>query len=457
MKRLLKTACSFAVIVAAVVSHAQTFATLAYFSDNSSIFSSLAQGQDGNLYGTSNNGGTNGDGSVFRVTPQGELTTLYSFCTEPNCADGSSPFSGLALGTDGNFYGTTQDGGNSGLGTVFKITPAGVLTVLHNFVGADGSYPDAGLALGTDGNFHGTTCTGGLYGSGTIFTITSAGAVSTLHNFDGTDGSCPMAALVQGTDGAFYGTTYEGGSSEACYNKCGTVFRITDTGAFISLHGFVFTDGAYPTAPLMQASNGAFYGTTYGGGDVGQHICTLGCGTIYKISSGGTFATLHKFHGSDGGNVDAGLIQATDGDLYSENPDNAQIFRLALPSTITTEYAFHESGGNTALLQASDGLFYGTYESYDVFSAIFSLDIGLNPFVAFVIPTGKAGQTAQILGQGFTGTTSVTFNGVEASGFEVVSDTYMTAVLPSGATSGSVVVVTPSGTLTSNVNFRVAK
>ena len=464
-----KTICIACAWLAATViaSPAQTFTTIAYFTDGSSVFSSLIQGGDGNLYGTSNNGGTSGQGSVFKVTPGGVLTTLYSFCSQPNCADGSAPFTVLALGTDGNFYGTTQNGGTAGMGTVFKITSGGVFTVLHSFSGTDGNGPDAGLALGSDGNFYGTTFAGGSStscsnGCGTIFKITPGGALTALHSFSESDGFGPVAPLIQAKDGNLYGTAYAGGNQVAsCFPPagCGTVFKVSIKGAFTLLHEFDFTNGARPYAPLMQAANGAFYGTTFEGGDVAFHGCSGGCGTIFKISSGGTFATVHKFLFSDGGNPYSGLVQATDENLYGESTlaGDGNIYKLTLPGAVTTVYNFtaaSQGGGTTAMVQATDGKFYGTY---GVPGAVFSLDMGLGPFVGFVLPSGKVGKTAEILGQGLTGASSVTFNGVPAASFSIVSDTYMTAVVPSGATTGPVVVTTPSGTLTSNKNFQIVQ
>ncbi len=432
-------------------STAQTFTTLVHFHDGSSVISSLIQGRDGNLYGLSNNGGTRSHGSVFKVSPSGVLTTLYSFCAQVACADGSDPFSVLVLGTDGNFYGTTQNGGAFSLGTVFKISPTGSFDVLHNFNGTDGSYPDAGLLLASDGNFYGSTFAGGSSNTGTIFKLGQSGTLTTLHNFSGFDGDAPSATVFQGTDGNLYGTTTYGGGSSACNFGCGTVFSISLGGKFTLLHTFSFTDGGVLYAPLVQAANGAFYGTTFEGGE--------GYGTIFKVSSRGAFATVLEFNGINGGNPDSGLDQATDGNLYGESQlsGDGEIFKLTLPRTISTEYSFSASsggGGNTALVQATDGKLYGTY---GVPGAIFSFDVGLDPFVAFVIPTGKAGKAVQILGQGLTGTTSVTFNDVPATSFKAFSETYMTAIVPNAATTGSVVVTTPTGTLTSNVNFRITK
>jgi uncharacterized repeat protein (TIGR03803 family) len=446
---------------ATVGASAQTFTTLAYFATQGSApFSSLIQGRDGNLFGTASTGGAHGQGTVFRVSPSGTLTAVHGFCEQTNCTDGAYPTGALVLGIDGSLYGTSQDGGASGLGTVFKVAPNGAFLVLHSFDGTDGSFPAAGLVLASDGNFYGTTSEGGTSsscgGCGTVFRISPTGTLTTLHSFDETDGAFPEASLVQGNNSDLYGTTIEGGTSNACYGNCGTVFKIAVGGKFTSLHSFSFTDGYLPYAPLVQVADGAFYGTTLAGGNG-----AFGFGTVFKISPQGSFATVHKFDGNDGGGSDSGLMQGTDGKLYGESPDAGDgvgnILSLSPPRTLTTVYLFPAEsggGGNTALAQATDGKFYGTYGSP---GSIFSLDTSLDPFVAFVIPTGKVGKAAQILGQGLTGATSVTFNGVLATSFTAVSDTYMTAVIPSGATTGSVVVTTPTGTLTSNVNFRIAK
>lgn len=445
-------------------SPAQTFTTLATLtSDQGSFpFSALIQGRNGDLYGTALNGGANGFGTVFGVTPVGIVVTLYDFCAQSGCADGAYPVGALVLGIDGNFYGTTQNGGAAGLGTVFKLTSTGTLTVLHSFEAAEGSFPDAGLVLGSDGNFYGTTSYGGSSSfcpCGTVFMITPAGAVTTLHSFAFSDGEAPVAPLILGTDGSFYGTTTRGGLSSSCSQGCGTVFKITTSGQFTSLHSFDYAGGQDPVAPLVQPSNGGLYGTTFSGGATNSHGCTGGCGTIFRIAPSGTFATVHKFHVTDGGSPESGLTQGSDGRLYGETPIGGfgEIFDLTLPATLTTLYSFTAAtggGGNAGLVQSTDGKFYGTYGDP---GAVFGLDTGLGPFVTFVIPTGKAGKTAQILGQGLTGATGVTFNGTAATKLSVVSDTYMTAVVPVGATTGKVVITTPSGTLTSNVDFRISK
>lgn len=456
--------------IAAPASPAQTFTNIAFFdgSDGGGIVSPLIQGSDGNLYGSAGSGGRDGAGTVFKVTQQGILTRIYSFCPKANCADGSQPMGALALGPDGNFYGTTFAGGDAscsppnGCGTVFRVTPHGVLTTLHAFGGSDGEQPSVGLILGSDGNFYGTTQGGGSNSCfcGVVFRITPGGVTSTLHSFSGDDGASPLAALVQATNGNLYGTTYQGGSSLACSSGCGTVFEVTKAGSFTSLHSFDMSDGDEPLGQLFQASNGIFYGTTFSGGDNGT-----GYGTIFRMLPSGAFATVHHFHQNDGnaGNSQSGLVQATDGNFYGGSPDGGasagEIFEFILPGTVKSLYDFSPigcSGGYTGLFQATSGTLYGS-DGCAPSGAIFSLDVGLGPFVSFVSPVGEPGKTARILGQNLTGTTSVTFNGQGAASFEVVSDTFMTAVVPNGATTGPVVVTTPTGPLTSNVAFRVTK
>jgi uncharacterized repeat protein (TIGR03803 family) len=249
----------------AIASNAQTFNTMASFGNTNGAlpyYVSLVQGTDGNFYGTTSLGGINNNsGTVFKITPTGTLTTIYAFCSQSNCTDGQQPYAGLVLGTDGNFYGTTASGGSNDWGTVFKITPTGMLTTLYSFCAQTGCR----------------------------------------------DGILPFGALLQATDGTFYGTTQNGGDSSYCNEGCGTIF---------------------------------------------------------------------------------------------------------------------------------------------------GLSMGLGRFVSFVRSAGKVGATAQILGQGFTGTTGVSFNGTGAN-FVVHSDTYLTATVPQGATTGFVTVATPGGTLQSNVVFRV--
>lgn len=252
----------------------------------------LVQARDGNFYGTTYTGGNlnpnncisaygQGCGTVFKVTPQGALTTLYKFCSQPNCVDGVMPWGGLVQATDGNFYGTTVSGGAQsedcayGCGTIFKITPSGTLTTLYSFDGYDGSAPSGTLVQASDGNFYGTTQ------SGTVFKMTPSRTVTTLQSLSGP----AIAGLVLASDGNFYGTTVEGGDPN-CRAGCGTVFQITPAGALTTLHTFEGppTDGSYPHAGLVQGRDGFFYGTTWGGG-------TDDDGTVFRVGVVRTCAT----------------------------------------------------------------------------------------------------------------------------------------------------------------------
>ncbi len=275
--------------------------------DGANPYGALVQAADGNFYGTTDSGGANGvGGTVFKITSQGALTTLYSFCSEPNCADGGGPYAGLIQGSDGAFYGTTTAGGGTACvdcGTVFKITPQGTFMTLHSFDGSDGMIPYGGLIQATDGNFYGTTI-GDAYGYGSVFKMTPAGELTTLHIFDQIDGYWPNAALVQASDGNFYGTTTEGGYPD----NLGNVFQMTPDGTLTSLYNFE-GPGAIPTAALVQASDGNLYSTT-------SNVGTTGAGTVFKITTAGVLTTLHVFHGRDGLDPYAGLVQAANGFFY---------------------------------------------------------------------------------------------------------------------------------------------
>jgi uncharacterized repeat protein (TIGR03803 family) len=238
----------------------------------------LVQGSNGNFYGMTSGGGTNGDGTVFRISSAGNLTTLYQFGGLPT--DGRDPYGArLVQGSDGYFYGAAHNGGTNDVGTVFKITSQGTLTTLWQFGNdaTNGQYPAGGLVQASDGYFYGTTYEGGTNGDGTVFRITTNGTLTTLWQFGGnpTNGQNPYAAgLVQGSDGNFYGTTIQGGT-----NNYGTVFRITTNGALTTLWQFSSggtTNGTSPEAGLAQGSDGDFYGTTEYGG-------TNNVGTVFKL------------------------------------------------------------------------------------------------------------------------------------------------------------------------------
>src|SRR6202521_5902280 len=251
--------------------------------------------------------------AMATASPAQTFKTLVNF----DGTNGATPvYTSLIQGTDGDFYGTTIGGGPNNAGTVFKITPGGTLTTLHTFDGTDGVGPVGAMVQGTNGNFYGTTPNGGANGNGTVFKITPGGTLTTLHSFGTTDGSFPNCALVQAANGRFYGTTYQGGNNATCGfgNGCGTVFKITPGGTLTTLHIFDSTDGANPIAGLVQATDGNFYGTTYAGG-------ASDWGTVFKITSGGTLTTLHSFDLSDGAQPYGPLGQATNGQFYGTTPN----------------------------------------------------------------------------------------------------------------------------------------
>ena len=435
---LILTTLMLIVVAATTVATAQTYTDLYNFNyfRGRNPEGILAQGRDGNLYGTTPSGGSNGLGVVFRITPSGRLKVLYNFDGGSN---GRGPWSGLTLGTDGNFYGTTD-------GTIFKITKNGTLTTLYSFAGG------AALPIeGTDGNFYGTT------GAGTAYKITTSGTFTLLAALPGSS----EAPLLQATDGDFYGTT-DGGGSNNCAGGCGTVFKMTPKGVVTIVYNFDGTHGEWPYAAVIQGSDGNFYGSTHDGGGYGD-------GVVFKLTPQGAITVLHNFpdpnYPNDGMFPDTGLVQATDGNFYGATDgggtveDLGVIFQITPAGAYSILYNFDGSQGDDpqpAPMQHTNGLIYGVayYGGLHNQGVVYSLDLGLGPFVSLVSTTGKVGKTIEVLGQGFTGTTAVSFNGTPAT-YTVVSDTYLKTTVPTGATTGPVTVTTPGGPLISNKEFRV--
>jgi uncharacterized repeat protein (TIGR03803 family) len=439
------------------------------------------------LYGTT--GGTcssNGCGTIFKITPSGTLTTLYTFCSQSGCPDGDDPTAGLVQAADGALYGTTNRGGaNGNYGTIFKITSSGALTTLYSFCSqsscTDGKSPYlGGLVQAADGNLYGTTEFGGARDVGTIFKITPTGTLTTLYSFCSqqvnsvcTDGAYPFGGLVQAINGDLYGTTTFGGAGVNCAavaRGCGTVFKIAATGTLTTLYSFCAqsgcTDGDAPWPGLVQAANRDFYGTTYGGG-------AKSAGTVLEITPSGTLTTLYSFCSesrcTDGEFPKAGLLQGTDGNFYGTTYGGAvnkgTVFTITATGMLTTLFSFclHSYGclyGDNpfaGLVQDTNGTFYGTTDGGGAagnYGTVFSLSVGLGPFVETPLTYGTVGAVVEILGTDLTGATSVSFNGT-ATAFTVVSPSLITATVPTGATTGTVQVVAPSGTLSSNVPFRV--
>jgi uncharacterized repeat protein (TIGR03803 family) len=483
----------FFLCAAAVIgSPAQTFSTLLTFdgangANPKSV--TLVQALDGNLYGTTVAGGSTancsgGCGTIFKISLEGKLTTLHNFCSQPDCTEGMNPQAGVIQARDGNFYGTTLGGGtHNGNGTVFKMTPSGTVTTIYSFCAmqncADGYSPSGALVQGADGNFYGTTSAGGAKDSGTVFKVTPAGALTTLYSFcmksECPDGANPVAELTQGADGSFYGMTSQGGKGS------GTIFKITSAGALTTIYTFCSktqcADGGNPKGGLILAADGSFYGTTFAGGTKGQ-------GTIFRVTPQGVLTTLHSFCTgcAEGSSLYSTLAQGTDGNFYgtayySGAKGEGTAFKVIPPPKVTPPSkviptwkvtALH-SFDNTdpypvsALMQDTDGNFYGT--TADGGSSpkclnsagcgtVFRLSAGLGPFVKLMTAGGPVGASVIILGTNLTGTTAVTFNNTAAT-FKVVSGSEITATVPIGATSGVVKVTTPNGVLTSNTSFQV--
>jgi len=479
--------CVFIAATIAVV-QAQTFTTLFKFNgtDGANPASDLlVQGVDGNLYGSTLGGGTgsclaSGCGTIFKLTHNG-VSPIFNFaCPAADCNQLAFPIGTLTLNHDGSFYGVTNGGGSFfcgqsvGCGGIFKINHTGVMTPLFTFTEFSQGYLPRGMTVAENGSFYGTTELGGVtcdgnFGCGTAFELTPDGTFSVIADFSGLD-AFPVGQLINGSDGELYGAT----SGYPVSN--GSVFKMSEGGNVTNFPLTSSSGAAIPGSGLVQAIDGNFYGTTeYDASNL------TGGGTIFKVTPQGVFSILYTFckvDCRDGFDPQGDLFQATDGNLYGMtrsggdltcNPPNGcgTIFRISPDGTFASLHNFEGSDGEgpffDGLVQRTDGVLYGTTFGGGRLGGnckpggcgtVFSLDVGLGPFVAFVRPGGKVGQTGGILGQGFTGTTSVMLNGTPAS-FTVKSDTFIEATVPAGATTGYVTVTTPSGTLTSHVPFRV--
>jgi uncharacterized repeat protein (TIGR03803 family) len=434
---------------------AQTFKALITFDSSDGaqpVYTSLVQSTDGDLYGTTAGGGANLNGTVFKITPSGTLTTVYSFCSQTNCEDGNLPYAGVVRGVDGNFYGTTVSGGVFGNGTVFKMTASGTLTTLHSFdyASGDGAQPFAALIQASDGNFYGTTAGGGPSNAGTIFKITPGGILTILHFFDGSDGASPVTSLVEGSNGNLYGTAGQ------------TVFQLTHQGVLTALHTFTGPDGSSPNG-IMRAANGSLYGTTYGGG--ANNSCNNGCGTVFQIAPSGKLTTLYNFDSTYGANPVATLAQGSDGNFYGTtyaggaDGDYGTVFEMSPSGRLINLHNFNGTDGGQPygpVTQGTNGVFYGTATNFgaDNDGTLFGLAMGLSDFVETSPGRGRVGSTVVILGSNLTGTNSVSFNGTTAT-FKVVSKSEIRTSVPSGAKTGYVKVTDGNVTLRSNAAFVV--
>ncbi len=425
------------------------------------------QAADGALYGVTANGGAHGGGTIFRIAG-GTLTTIYSFCSKSECQDGATPVGGLLQAADGGIWGSTrglESSPSSFPSTLFVVTPSGrfrqdgILTQ-DNY----GIVVTASPIQTANGNIYWIGALGGPHNAGTIFNLTEGGA-SPVHlgfcaRIGCPSGAEPAGGLVEGPGDNVYGATYRGGSPESTGDGgtgFGTIFRVSPDSKLTTIYTFCpqagCADGWGPVGTLVRAANGDLYGLTQLGG--------TGNGTVFKITPAGALTTLHSFAGPDGASPNA-LIQGSDGNFYGTTKSGGSgslgtVFKITPDGTLTTLFNANASVGSpTGLGQYTDGKFIvsgaggGTHGA----GTIFVLDEGLGPFVKAQQAFGGAGAAVTILGTGLTGATSVTFNGT-ATVFDVVSDFEITTTVPVGAGSGTVQVVTPGGTLSSNAPFTV--
>ena len=417
--------------------------------DGSDPNAALIQGSDGNFYGTTLYG-FNGVGGIFKIAPDGTFTPLYGFDFDVEAPlpapHGSHPTSSLVEGPDGNFYGTASQDGMHGGGTVFKITPDGTLTTLFDFGASDsnGNIPDgasplAGLILGSDGNFYGTTADINAQ-MGTIYKITPGGALTTLHSFEAGEPFNPHCQLYQGSDGNFYGTGPSGGA-----HGDGGIFKLAPDGTFTTLYSFNLTDGAVPMAGLIQGADGSFYGTTtYGNGPTLE-------GTIFKITPAGVLTTLVVMNTVSSSNDQASsrLVAGTDGNFYGTTPFPGTIYQMTPTGGFTTLYTFPSNYPVGGLIQVGDGSFYGTTSDDDNFpnppdGTIFRMTVA-----------GVAGTSAPVINSAATatGVTGSPFSyQITASN---IPTSYAATGLPAGLSiNGATGLV--SGTPTATGRFSVA-
>jgi uncharacterized repeat protein (TIGR03803 family) len=435
----------------------------------------LVQGINGFLYGVTAGGGQKDslDGVFFKISTSGNLTNLCSFFYTEHCQAGGDPLAAVSIASNGDFYGTDNGG------QVWQLTPTGKLKVLYK---ADNP-GHAPLIQASNGDLYGVNY-GGQYANcgdsycGSVFKLTTSGKETTLYSFCADeqsgvciDGQYPSYALVEGSDGNLYGTTSAGGN-DGVNDGYGTMFKITLDGTLTTIYNF--PGGTPPSSALIEGADGNFYGTTLDGGT--DQYGTLG-GTFFKATPSGDVTFLYNFCSLPNcadGEQPQNLYLATDGNFYGialfgGANGLGTIFQITPSGTLTTLLSFDGTNGNAqqwsnSLMQDTNGILYGTVGGGGAGypncpgtcgGVVFSLDMGLGPFVKTLPTSGKVKAKVKILGTDLTGATSVTFNGTPAI-FKVASSSKITTTVPEGALTGLVKVVTAGGTtLTSNVVFQV--
>jgi len=419
----------------------------------------MAQGRDGNLYGTGQARGANGNnGGVFKVTPAGVETLVASFPgTWVNCGFG------LTLATDGNFYGTCQLGGANNAGLIYRATPTGVLTDIYDFLNTttDACCPLGGLVLGANGDLYGTTSDYSTSDSSpqVAFSISTKDVYKTLYTFS--DGNAYPSLLTAGADGNFYGTEADAHG----FGNVGGVFRISASGTFKLLYGFdnsVNVSG--PSTGVVRDSNGKLYGTT-------AFPSGTGNGALYDVTTGGKLTDIYNFPASLNFDESANnMIQASDGNLYGASYNGGTsagggLYELTSANAFSSySFATDSNMGNAPgapLLQNTNGIVYGSTSSGNAavagYGTVFQLNIGTAPFIALVTPvySGEEGAQIQILGQGFSSSSVVKFGGTEATTTTLTGSTFILATVPTGALTGDVTVTTGSTVLSTLSSYSI--
>ena len=453
---------------AAVPAQAQTPTVLHTFllfpTDACYTEGNIVQGRDGNMYGDGAVCGANGGGAVYKISPAGAESVFYSFPQQwTNCGG-----AGLTLGSDGNFYGTCIAGNPAtGLGSIFRLTPAGVFTDLHDFTGVNGdSLPVYPPIQASDGNFYGVSGNE-VQICGNVYRMTPAGVYTNLHTFSGSD--CHPSNLVQASDGNLYGTL----ADCAVVSTDGCVYRISTAGVFKEIHDFALTTGEVPCTGLIQGKDGKLYGATNSG-------AANGWGNIYKLTTAGVATDLHDFNNAtdaacvNNAGPPVNMLQVADGTFYGVNPAyglyGGSIYKLTSANVFSAwMFPSTDVDGNSpssTLIQNTNGLVYGTTPAGGFIppncpqgcqGTFFSVATGDKPFVSLepTEKTGNVGASVGMFGQGFTSASVVKFGGVAATSVTRSGTTYLTAVVPAGAHTGAVTVTTGTTTLTSPQTYNV--
>jgi uncharacterized repeat protein (TIGR03803 family) len=426
---------------AGVVAFGQTPSVLYRFTTSSGGCgpeSTLTEVRPGVFFGTTFGGvGSATNGTIFTITSAGQYIELHDFDKQ---TEGANPQGALLNASNGNLYGITTGQVNLIDPTIFRSDQLGNVTLLYTFAGgAQNFLQPSPLIEANNGNLYGTTSqyADAEGNEGTFFEMTPGGSVNVLHTFNG-EGT-PNGPVIQATDGNFYGLTTAG------------AYRLTSAGAFTPFSSI----GTQPFGSLFQAANAKLYGVNE-------------AGSLFDLTLAGVPTNLYDFtFGNDGGVPSTALMQATDGNLYGTTSQYGTsglgtIFRLTPTGSLTTLYEFTSAEGGVsfspdpAMIQGSNGVLYGLASGSC--GSIYSLNLGLTapkPHIKFFYPASGAVSTViRLTGANFLGATSVEFHGVKAK-FGVRGADYIVAVVPAGATSGSISVTTPNGTVISQTSFTV--